>query len=1223
MASYLWPLSSQSAQRTSSAAPGSGGLPAAAAARPTTSTLQRDDVDDFDLIDDEIRLQLSSNRSNLRCEVRAKLSWGVYLRSIFQEPQPITISYGTPEAHKILETYFTETEEKWKVAKKQMEETPALLIEVLEYTAGLQSNTVFREACDIFGRMFRSLTISSCSPQQQQLSPEDETTAGRTRSASSRKPFAGPLPWPLDTPQKVLMCGEAIRGKFLLTCDESMKSEKKVKELVRYFTGANTADMTHSSFGPKEPMANDADFNKTLNDCDPFRQREWQHDDKAAVCPSCNRQFVAGYASYLTGVYASHCRVCGLRKCRDCTPFKVDKSIARLSKPGGGEEPQMRKACVDCYRQARDMQRFAFLGQAFVYAKLDIVQISLLRTVNRVWSITAELILHGLRAAVYEFTTALSVEGVLEASQHHISPQHHRHLVDREQSQFTTISKNASPEAHRSSMLHWPSSSVAVPSTTVSPSVMRPRGGAGGVSVSSRGKTLTSAVNASIRQLYQSSARLFVDHPEHIIMLFSLLDWSNAEDVQIAIDVLQQTTEGIRAAAPPGRQHHHHHQACSDTTAHAPPLDGDKLGVWSHWHLLCSRSCNGMPKAMFGVRMLDALQRAPVCAAQEHATKMTVSSLLVKPRHDEALAAVLVPLLLDFYQNKGTMQEAAQNVLSHLASKNPALGLQMICDYRSRESLSTNPSSVDEAKRFSDLIEHAIEKSSLNRFKLGMRFVKALQDCLISFQKNRIEDPTKMKLGLLHAFQSAGLVKEVGPTATTTTTTPTTECPPPALSSSASAAAAPTDAAVALLSSATPDFITTFPFMFPFDKNVTIVGIQLQGVRLMSSKIRPVMIPLVDATNQVHRVLWKGEDMRQDYVVCLCGSRMQNILKEKGFIMEWEKGMIPHYRVLPLSHESGLVQCVEHSTSIQAIVTNHQLQQKDAAVPLPPPAAATRRTSPQETSEVAGATPPPLHSTIVASPILSYLHTVSMKVHKESLKEVRKHFLTSAKFFFLFNYVLNLRDRHRDNVMMTTRGCIFHIDFGMTRNQKTMAEELTQSYVRFDDDLAASIAHFMPPDREGRLRSQSDAIHAFLNEVADWYIAIRPHAHDLYLLLRHVVAAKHHIPAQQSIRQQSSMAFLNASITSVTAASAVAQPHHLAESVTDVFLEEDVDLQLNLEDLFQRHLGEDSARREFVRRVQTSRGKERVKDWTYETKKFATSWVSEVGARVVNMVYKQ
>jgi hypothetical protein len=1256
MASYFWPSSSQRAPpRTAPSSTTNNAAAAVVAPRVTSSIHSSDEVDDFDLIDDEIRLQLTSNRTGTRSEVRAKLSWGLYLRAIFQEPQPITISYGTPEAHKVLETFFTESPERWEDTKKDMERTPALLIEVLEYAAGLQSNAVFREACSLFGRMFQSLTQGASLTQ---------SSSALTASMSASRPPAslvsncGPLPWPLDTSQKVVMCGEAIRQKFNLTCEESMKSEKKVKELVRYFSSANSSDITHSTFGQKEPMANDADFNKTLDECDPFRQRDWQHDDKATHCPSCNRQFVSGYSTFLTGVYASHCRVCGLRKCRDCTPFKVDKSIARLSKPGGGEEPQMRKACVDCYRKARNMQRFAFLGQAFVYAGLDIVQISMLRTVNQTWGITAELILHGLRAAVYEFTTALSVQGVLESQG---IPQHYQHLVDREPSQFTTISKAASPEAARDNSLlsrsllstssSAPSNSGAVPLRPVIAAV-------GGGGVSSRGKTLTSAVNASIRQLYQSSAKLFVGHPEHIIMMFSLLDWNNTDDVRVAIAVLRQTTDTISAASGSRRRHRHRTPSTASRGTSVDgccPQDGesstDALGQWSHWHLLCSRSCNSMTMAMFGVRMLDALQRAPICAAQDDATEMVVASLLKEPHHDAALAAILVPLLLDMCQNKGTMFSAAQSVLGHLASTNPALGLQMICDHRSRETPASHDSFY-EGKQFATFIQEAVRSGSSdhhrraqhgdaqqsggdstqqqnNKFILAERFLEALQECLISFQKNRIEDPVKIKHGLLHAFQSKGLVKEVGPT--TTTVAPTTESPPPALTSrhgrstsitSTSSSAASADAAVAIASFATPDFITTFPFMFPFDKSVTIVGIQLQSVRLMASKIRPVMIPLVDATNRVHRVLWKGEDMRQDYIVCLCGIRLQQILMEKGLYMD--RALIPHYRVLPLSQESGLVECVENSTSIQAIVATHQ---KNASLPVPP--SAPRRAAPATTATAteAATTPAPLSSTILASPILSYLYDVSMKVHDNKIKYVGKNFLTSAKFFFLFNYLLNLRDRHRDNVMMTTPGCIFHIDFGMTRNQKTMAEELTTSYVRFDADLEISIAHFMPPDRDGKPRSQADAVNAFMNEVADWYCAIRPFAHDLYLLLRHVVAAKHHIPSQQSIsnrNHQSSVAFFNASMTSVTAhAPAPPPPPHFAALATDVFLEEDVDLQLNLEDLFQRHLGEDSARREFVRRVMASRGKERVKDWTYETKKRTTSWLSDVGARVASMMYQK
>lgn len=1219
---------------------------------PTTATAQQHDNDDFDLIDDEISLKLLSNRTGRDVIVRARLSWGLYLRAVLQEAQPIALAFGTPEAHAVLETFFLERNvsagaprPQWEAAKLGLEEDPSLLIEVLEYSAGLSSMLVFREACDIFGKMFRALTNSPL--------PVPNPSATGTSHAMARPAYGHPS-WTLDTTSNIKACGEAIRSKFRLQCEESMRGAKKLDELLRYFSGVvnvggTTHGMTHSS---RPKPTEQPDFNNTLSECDPFRSREWQHDDMAASCPSCNRKFASGYTKFFTGVYASHCRVCGLRKCHDCTLFKVDKSIARLSKPGNGEEPQMRKACVDCYRTARNMQRFAFLGQAFVYAGLDIVQISILRTVNHTWSVSAELILHGLRAAVYEFTTAASVQGLLAPSVNSSSVQQ-QSLIEHEAPHFTRIHPVPVPE------LHGVPSSAAFNASTSSAShdgafprsanasLSPGRSAATPAGVGSRGKALNSAVNKSIRRLYQSSAKLFVGHPEHIIMMFTLLDWSNPDDVQLAVAVLRKTTNAISASSTHSNSKHRSSSADND--------EGNVLHSWSHWHLMCSRSCCAMPHGMFGVRMLDALQLAHECKQRQEAEDMVVTTLLLGPSHDAAVAATLVPLLLDLHPSKAT-----HAVLGHLACKNPSLGLQMICDFRSRVPPSSD--ALDEAKQFTSFVTEAVRRAShqrppsnstgeasataasqhlqqVNKFELAQKFIDALQECMASFQQSYAVDLAKVKQGLYKALDRKGLVKEIGG-ATTTTIIPASDMPPPALtsrhgrstslsstSSSAVSADAPAVATAPLqpVTFTTPDFITTFDFMFPFDKSVTIVGVQLRGVRLMPSKVRPVMIPLVDAKNRVHHVLWKGEDMRQDYIVCLCGIRLQQVLRDSPTVNPPpDPRLVPSYRVLPLSQESGLIECVAQSTSVQAITAKHHEAHK--AAPLPPSQHRPRRASiaPDEDEDDTNRTnslssngrapvPAPLNSQAIAgSPMLWYLHDVSLAFHENQIKTVGKYFLTSAKFFILFNYLLNLRDRHRDNVMMTEPGCIFHIDFGMTRNQKAMGEGLTPSYVRFDKDVEHCIAFFNGAPRVGK--TQEQAVEEFVNEVATWYLAIRPHAHDLYLLLRHVIAAKHHgsvTSRQPAHHHQSSAAFCHVGPFAPPAAQ---------EMMSAVFVEEDVDLQHNLEDLFQRHLGEDSARREFVRRVMDSRGKEMVKDMTYGANKIVKSWLEDFGARMMTMM---
>ena len=119
---------------------------------------------------------------------------------------------------------------------------------------------------------------------------------------------------------------------------------------------------------------------------------------------------------------------------------------------------------------------------------------------------------------------------------------------------------------------------------------------------------------------------------------------------------------------------------------------------------------------------------------------------------------------------------------------------------------------------------------------------------------------------------------------------------------------------------------------------------------------------------------------------------------------------------------------------------------------------------------------------------------------------------------------------------------------------------MTMGYVRFDEDLIECIKAYY-----GDQHHAVDAgkrVDMFLAEVGNMFLAVRPHAYLIQLLLQHLIVH-------------------NAMEATFTAG----------------------DLTLIVQNLLMLGVGDKEAKDEFCRRVQNSQGCEKLKDWMYSTKK--------------------
>ncbi len=102
------------------------------------------------------------------------------------------------------------------------------------------------------------------------------------------------------------------------------------------------------------------------------------------------------------------------------------------------------------------------------------------------------------------------------------------------------------------------------------------------------------------------------------------------------------------------------------------------------------------------------------------------------------------------------------------------------------------------------------------------------------------------------------------------------------------------------------------------------------------------------------------------------------------------------YRVLATSRTEGLVEFVEASCTISKIIQDY----------------------PTQTSKGGG--------------LLAYLaeHNRGPKFGEQEMSVAKENFVRSCAGYCVITYVLGIGDRHLDNLLLTEKGHLFHIDFG-------------------------------------------------------------------------------------------------------------------------------------------------------------------------------------------------
>jgi hypothetical protein len=170
------------------------------------------------------------------------------------------------------------------------------------------------------------------------------------------------------------------------------------------------------------------------------------------------------------------------------------------------------------------------------------------------------------------------------------------------------------------------------------------------------------------------------------------------------------------------------------------------------------------------------------------------------------------------------------------------------------------------------------------------------------------------------------------------------------------------------------------PVYLPFDPNVLITKIDYNTITIKESSTRPVIITFETNTNKKIRIMFKNENVMNDHIVLNLINLTNTVLHNE---INSNYQMIL-YHVLPITTNSGLIEIIENAETIHSINLSGQC-------------------------------------------ILQYI----MQNNEDKLiQDVLDRYTYSLVCYTLHSYFLGVRDRHLENIMITTDGRIFHIDFG-------------------------------------------------------------------------------------------------------------------------------------------------------------------------------------------------
>lgn len=202
-------------------------------------------------------------------------------------------------------------------------------------------------------------------------------------------------------------------------------------------------------------------------------------------------------------------------------------------------------------------------------------------------------------------------------------------------------------------------------------------------------------------------------------------------------------------------------------------------------------------------------------------------------------------------------------------------------------------------------------------------------------------------------------------------------------------------------------FIHKGPLYMPFKLDTKYSLIDINNIKVMHSYYKPVMIPFYrydeekdTAINKTDRILYKEEDLRQDYIIHKLIKLISNIIEEE---LQIDPGVI-YYDILPLNDNKGLIEIVNESFTITNIFEKN----------------------------------------------FTIQNFIMENNLQNTIKELRNRFIRSTASYCIITYLLGIEDRHMDNIMIHRNGKLFHIDYGYILGHDP---KLSKTYIRITPEM--------------------------------------------------------------------------------------------------------------------------------------------------------------------------
>lgn len=948
--------------------------------------------------------------------------------------------------------------------------------------------------------------------------------------------------------------GEIVRIDFGLSdavysAEPSERDEKISLALTR----------TQLSFLPFSRVENESegaameDSKRTLE----VKRVTW-NEVRNVFCPCCSQPIIS----------ESHCRVCGESFSRACASFSVPREFARVKKPRANERGEFVKSCRVCYENVLKVSRNTYLASAFMLSGLSCVELNAMRRIA-CWSSPLSRALDHL----YRIRSLSSVASHIPCGRLQ-SMLLSSATSFRGHPQAVVVLHKAMASADVNYYLGYP---LAAPGRNQCMPLSEFCVQNGGVAFGDTQASIRlEASRIIIETLGQWCDELSGDAVVGCAGEFSheslgcppscsnLLPQFVGLDLLASIAIVNDVPDYL-----------------------SPYVSFEGLSLAEQEGLARSASTTGAILKRLAVQMLlGGVSSQRDCSFPEHTTVDIERMVRTERRaasiaNSVALYKAVVPVLVDGLAS-ASVRWAAGSLLSAFASVNRALALCIAIEIHSRGEVS-----FDHSRAAAEVL-----LSCASDGDDGMLTRRTLL-FLTVMDKLGVGSMNSIVYGLVDRMSEANLTSvraevfyESDVFASTSDTLADSSRSKFTLNEHPAHAQKRRflDAAAVL---ELPD-LPVHPFLHPFDASKVIVAVRLRGISLKeNAATRPMVVPLVDKHGDLHSVLYKREPMRQDMVASRVNSLLLFLLSGGSVAGESDANRlsIPQYDVLCITPQSGLIELVPNASTLQRIRTQFGKSPTSARRPHGLPSAFENKThdcSPAEnasrlasseyacnslhtnsrkvpdevaTGQVHVSAPhgalsikgTPILPTVLDAresaatcaqrgPLLSfYLEQVcgeqpSSGLERISEEEAARRFLFSAQYFLVVNYWLAISDRHRDNVMVTNDGYVFHIDFGWMLGSSPNHEAFvasvarnapTSQCVRFDADFKECVVYFMrvlsphgeggmsenPAPKDGSPPAMTDdaAIDGFIRETANLFIKLRPYSYAVLTLLQHLI----------------------------------------------------------------------------------------------------------------------